>query len=492
MRAAAIAVGCLALCGCPGTSDLRAPGSLPKAGMTISIYRDRDNRVPTTTPVGPVTTSAGYGGGYRPTPTTGITAATPTKSMALVIDRRWMELVRGEQEIRLLGVAATLDASSTWVQSLSDPSGTALLAQRYEGATVSPDALLEKHVGHDIEITTAKGPVSGRLLGYSVSEITLVDDKGSVRTLPRQTAISSIGLGDDRSLGEPALRPTLRVETAGKHLLEVAYEAKGLNWWVDYGVEVGGVKPGDAVLALSSRATVKNDSGMDIDNAAISLYAGTLGTKAGKEAAKVWTGRGSIARGQATQFQIRREVRDMAGRIELVYNGAIPDTSKADKEQYFGTQSHGQVRRTVAFDNSKELGLGGVLPAGRAMITMSRGAGVPPERHESHLRERVEVGDTARMDIGPVQYVTGQRRQVFVDRSADGKRVTERYEIELRNHTDQELTVRVIEDLVRSGTPSVRKLDPEPSVRDERRLEFVLELEPRGRATATFEATYRW
>ena len=482
---------CAALCGCPGTGDLRTPSSLPKAGMSISIYRDRDTRVPGTAPVGPATTSAGYGSAQPQYQQPQIPVTPAARSVALVVDRRWMNLSRGEHEVKLLGVASTLDASSTWVQSLSDPVGTSLVAQRYEGATSSPDSLLAKHVGHNIEIATAQGEVSGKLLGYDHSEITLVDARGAVRTLPRESGVFTIALGDGPSMGEPALRPTLRVETGGKHLIEVAYEARGLTWWADYGIEVDRTHGGDARIALSSRATVKNDSGMHIDDAAISLYAGILGTK-GDEAALVWSGSGSIGRGETVQFQIRRETRNMKGAIEYVYNGAIPDTSKQDKEQYFGTQSHGQVRRHVAFANSKRLGLGGVLPSGRALLTFDRGDGVPPERMESYLRQRVEVGETARFDVGEVSFLTGERRQVYVDRSADGKRVTERYEIRVRNHSDQEVTVRVIEDLVRSGTVTVKKPRPRPDQQKERELQFVLDLDPRGSAVATFEATYRW
>ncbi len=487
MRATSVLLASLA--GCGGTG-LRSPDALPQPGTSISIYCARDDRVPAQLATGPVTTAmaATYGYGYRTE--TAPTPAAAIPPIALIVDRRWVELSRGSREIALVPVASTLDPSSTWVRSLSDPEGTDLVAQRYEGVRSSGDALLGMNVGREIEVTTTAGALSGRLLGYDASEITLAFGDGTVRAIPRDADVLSIGLGAERSLGEPVLRPTLRTETEGRHLIEVAYEARGLTWWVDYGVEVSRADGGPATIGLVSRATVDNASGMPISDARLSLYSGTLGT-AGKEALLVWSGRATIGRDEQKQFRIRREARAIRGAVEYVYRGGVPDAGTDDKDAMWGSQGQSQVRRQVTFTNSTALGIGGVLPMGRALVSLSRGKGAEPERLESFLLDRVDVGEQARFDLGPVRFLEGERRQAQVERSQDGNRVVETYELKVRNLSDRAVKVRIVERLARSGSVTVSGIEPTAKrVKDE--LHFVVDIEPHQATSARYQATYRW
>ena len=149
------------------------------------------------------------------------------------------------------------------------------------------------------------------------------------------------------------------------------------------------------------------------------------------------------------------------------------------------------VRRQVVFANAGPVAAGGVLPMGRALVTLAGGPGIPPERVESHLRERVDAGEKARLDVGPALQLQGERRQIQVERSGDGKQVSERYQIKVRNLADTRARVTVIEPLARSGTATVKKTEPKAE-RHGDELYFTLTVEPRGEATAMVDVSYRW
>jgi hypothetical protein len=153
--------------------------------------------------------------------------------------------------------------------------------------------------------------------------------------------------------------------------------------------------------------------------------------------------------------------------------------------------SHAHVRREVTFANGVRLAPGRVLPTGRAQITIPRGGSGVPERIESFLVERVPPGEVARLDAGPVRFLQGERRQLHVERSGDGSRLTEQYELRVRNLGDDEVVVRVVERLARSGAAEVFDADPKPE-REDGELRFVLTIEPRKDAVARYRVTYRW
>jgi hypothetical protein len=180
--------------------------------------------------------------------------------------------------------------------------------------------------------------------------------------------------------------------------------------------------------------------------------------------------------------------RAQKGRLEYQYRGAVPDTANPDTEASYGTQSQGEVDRYLVFDNPKDAG---VLPPGRAMVSYRLRPDAPLLRLSTTIDKAVQPGETARLKLDGATGLSGQRQQQYVERSPDGKRVIERYELTVRNTGEVAAKVRIIEPLARSGEVTIRRAKPRPQRRD-RELEFEVEV-PAGRsAKAVFEAVYKW
>jgi hypothetical protein len=128
-----------------------------------------------------------------------------------------------------------------------------------------------------------------------------------------------------------------------------------------------------------------------------------------------------------------------------------------------------------------------VLPPGNAVVELDGG-----ERLATRLAERVVAGGDARFELDAERLLFGDRRQVRVDRAPDGHQLTESYDLTVRNTGTAAARVRVVEPLTRSRRAIVNRVEPPPASRKGRKLEWLIEVPPRGEAKVSFEATYRF
>ena len=157
------------------------------------------------------------------------------QNLALVKERRTLELQQGVNEIAFRDVAALIDPTSVLFRSLTDPEGTSVLEQNYEYDIVGSQKLLEKYTDQDISLVTEDGSkYSGTLLSSSQDII--------IQTADGQVTL--IKLDQVREFSFPRLpeglitKPTLlwQIEAAksGLHNIEVTYMTEGINWQADY------------------------------------------------------------------------------------------------------------------------------------------------------------------------------------------------------------------------------------------------------------------
>jgi len=77
---------------------------------------------------------AGLGGGQPASPVVaqgqGLELAVYNQDLALVKDRRSMDLAEGLNEVRFTNVASRIDPTSVHFRSLADPEGTVVLEQK--------------------------------------------------------------------------------------------------------------------------------------------------------------------------------------------------------------------------------------------------------------------------------------------------------------------------------------------------------------------------
>src|SRR5262249_21111411 len=74
------------------------------------------------------------------------------QDLALVKDTREFPLPRGESVLRFEDVAAKIEPRSVAVRSISDPDGLAVIEQNYVFDLISPEKLMEKYVGREVDL----------------------------------------------------------------------------------------------------------------------------------------------------------------------------------------------------------------------------------------------------------------------------------------------------------------------------------------------------
>jgi hypothetical protein len=202
------------------------------------------------------------------------------QDLGLVKDTRDVPLATGEGALRFEDIPARIDPRTVTVYSISNPTGLTIVEQSFHADMASSDALLERYVGHEVELVetdarlrerttkavllSTKGPV------YQVGDRLVLGHPGRVN-LPAEPG--TIGTG-------PALLWRLTNAGPARHRLEVSYLTGGLSWTADY---VAVVNAETTKADLTGWVTVTNQSGARYDDATLKLVAGQVNrTQAGE------------------------------------------------------------------------------------------------------------------------------------------------------------------------------------------------------------------
>ncbi len=195
--------------------------------------------------------------------------------LALVRDRRRLTLPRGESRLALRDVSAKIQPETALLQSVGAPDRLTLIEQNFNYDLLSPDTLLQKYVGREVEVirtdprtgaqtrerATVLATNGGVVLRYADRIETSVNGRLAFPTLPEN-------LRD---------RPTLvtQVDNAreGAQDVELTYLSGGLAWKADYTALLSG---SDDRLDLHGLITLKNESGTTYRDAAVQLVAGDV------------------------------------------------------------------------------------------------------------------------------------------------------------------------------------------------------------------------
>ncbi|HUS68693.1 MAG TPA: DUF4139 domain-containing protein [Kofleriaceae bacterium] len=405
---------------------------------------------------------------------------------AVVVERRWVELRDGDNDVAL-ALAVTAQPDSIAVRAHG---GGAAVTERWMEAAAG-DGLVGA-VGKDVEVTRAEGAgaVRGRLV--SVEGSVLVIDGGGGRVAVPVAEVASVGVAGAAPAARPVVHARVRADGAGRRLFELVYAAGGLGFGVSYELELT-----DAVtprVRLRARASIHNRSGFDLGGAHVHLVAGSLDDP-GHASLAFWTGRLEL-RGTAARDVDAVAMAPVAARYEAVYRGAVADAVNPGIEPHHGVGSQPVVARHLLVAVPRGGKLGAVLPAGPAVVTVASTAPAGdhvPRRVVTALAERVVAGEEARFPLGVEPALSGARRQVRVERAADLSRVTESYEIVVRNAGAAAARVRVVEPLSRSVRVTVDASEPRATHDLEaRELVWIADVPPGGERKITYTATYRF
>lgn len=439
------------------------------------------------------------------------------QNLALVRDTRSLDLDSGVNEVRFTDVASQIDPTSVHFRSLTDPDGTSVLEQNYEYDIVGSGKLLQKYVDQEIGLVTADGTeYSGTLLSGS-GDIILQGAGGGV-TVIRQDQVQQIDFPDlpEGLITRPTLLWLLNAGDSGEQDVEVTYMTNGINWRSDYVVQLN---EDDTELDLNGWVTLDNQSGATYEDAQLKLVAGDVNVvreEMARMAADMAAEEPQAMPTQAVEereffeyhlYDVQRPVTvrnnqtkqieftsatDVPAEKFFVYDGArgVRFYGYPITEPGYGTNSNPDVNIYLEVQNEEEAGLGIPLPAGKVRVYKADVDESLQFVGEDQI-DHTPTDEPVRLLLGNAFDIIGERIQTDFNRIGDDV-IEESFEINVRNHKDEDVEVRVVEHLFRWSEWEITEESSDHTEIDQGTVEWRLEVPADGEETVTYTVRYEF
>jgi hypothetical protein len=434
--------------------------------------------------------------------------------LALIKDRRRVELPAGESLLALRGVSGGMMAETALLRDLDGKGDLQVVEQNFDYDLLTPQKLLEKYVGQTVQVVRVH-PQNG---AETLEEATVLAANGGV----------VLRMGDRIETGVPGRlvfpdvpanlrdRPTLVVRLsnskAGSREIELSYLSSGLSWRADYVAELSA---DDSRLDLSGWVTLDNRSGSTYRNALLQLVAGEVNRvrpalleRAAFDGRAVKTMAAAPAMAEESLLDYHLYTLDrpttigqnQVKQVALLSASAVPVRKEylLRGSEYYYRGLYGTLGEKLKaavyleFDNRQKDGLGLPLPKGILRVYKNDRAGNAQFVGEDRI-DHTAKNETVRLQLGLAFDVTAQRTQTDFKKLASGARenlIESAYLIELSNATDKAVTVKVAEplpgdwEIVEESLPH-RKEDARTAV-------WQVEVPAEGKVLLTYRARVRY
>jgi len=453
-----------------------------------------------------------------------------------------LDLTAGVNRAQFAGIAAHLEPDSV---ILRDPAGRALqvLEQNYRNDPISQELLLSFYEGKTIDFLVQRADkqeiIKGKVVrsGYIPSSYyaqnyqqpsftqPIIEVDGGLRFgLPGQPLFP--GLSGD-SILKPTLSWLLQTNDPGKFDAEISYVASGMSWQADYNLVVSDNPKGKTdLLDMVGWITMRNQSGKTFENANIKLMAGDVNKIQAATPASRAYGAMKMAMDEAAAAPVVREksfdefhlyslarpatlhdqetkqvefVRSTGIHAQrlYVYDGAqvaqygYYNIEQIRQDQSYGTQSNPKVWVMEEFKNAEANHLGIALPKGKLRF-YRRDTDGHLEFVGENVIDHTPKDETIRIFTGNSFDVVGERKRTNYRVDSAHNWMDESFEIRVRNHKKEAVTVRVVEHLYRWTNWKLSEQSQESRKTDAQTVEFPVSIAPDGEQVVTYTVHYSW
>jgi len=431
------------------------------------------------------------------------------QGMSVVREVRDVTLAEGRVELEWKDVSAQVMPQTVHIRSLSDPAGLRVLEQNYRYDLLGPQKLLDKYVGKKIKV-------------YRWNEAKGVDEAKEAEVLAVKNGLvlkidNEVTFGYPGRLAFPEVpknlidKPTLvwlLASRAPKAEMEVSYLSSGLSWSADY---VLVVDDKDARGDLTGWVTLANQSGASFEDATLKLVAGDVNqVKAEEQLDYNETPRVQAASPPAPPFREESffeyhlytldratTVRDNEQKQVTLLEGRGAKIQKKlifrGREQYFMNTfgeplADDKVSVYLEIQNAKENALGMPLPRGVIRVYKADKSGSKQFIGEDHI-DHTPRDEKIRVKTGDAFDIVGERKQMDFD--ALGTCQSESaWEIELRNHKDEDVEVEVREPA--SGDWEIVSESQKHKKEDARTFSYTVKIPARKSTKISYKVRVRW
>jgi len=206
---------------------------------------------------------------------TAIAVTIYNEDLALVKDRRRLELPQGRLDLAFRDVSARIKPETALLRGLTEGASLNVIEQNFDFDLLTPSKLLEKYFGRSVGVIKVH-PTTGEETEEPAQVLSVAE--GTVLRMGERIETGEPGRIVFREL-PPNLRdrPTLvmKLDNAlpSPQEVELSYLTTGLSWKADY---VGELAADDNRLDLTAWVTLNNTSGTPYRDARLQLVAGDV------------------------------------------------------------------------------------------------------------------------------------------------------------------------------------------------------------------------
>jgi len=418
-------------------------------------------------------------------------------NLGVVREVRNLTFQQGSGRIGFTDVASQIDPTSVSFE-LTDPKlAVTILEQNYAYDLVSPEKIYSKYIDQEIEVVTEKGEIfSGTLLSFTGGYLVIKQKDGRIfsvlQGVVRNVAFPSL---PDGLITRPTLFWLYNSNFAGQADALVSYQTSGIDWQAEY---IGVLDNDDKTMELTGWVSIDNKSGKTYKDAKLKVIAGDISRVREQPIYRADMMEASVmAMPKAAGFEEKPFFEYhmyTLPRPATIANNEIKQVSMFDparasvQKEYQYQAEPGQTNVTVFIKttNSKEVGLGMPLPAGRVRLFKADTDGsmiLLGEDRINHTPRNEEV----KLTVGNAFDVVGKTTTVAQRRITD--RVNEiDFSIEVRNQKDKPATVKVVKNLgayweiIKTSLDFVKKSASE--------VEWTVDIPAEGKAIIDFTVRY--
>lgn len=428
--------------------------------------------------------------------------------LGLVRDRRKIKLLPGEQSLRFMDVAEKIRPETVSLKSISAPGALAILEQNYAYDLMSPAKLMEKYVGKQVRLVNLSTEVS-----FSQVDAELLSVNGS----PVYKVGRDIYLGHPGQVVLPEIpenliaKPTLiwiLQNNGTDHDVEVTYLTAGIGWSADYVVTLDKT---ETKLDLEGWVTLNNQSGAQYTNAQMKVVAGEVNIVQPEMRMALDMPAGVAMKAMAAPAPMREETfaeyhlytlprrttikQNESKQVSLLTATAV---HVAKVYEYRGNegfysqpippQKEEKVGVFLKMMNKEENHLGMPLPAGVMRVYQEDSEKMLQFAGEDRIKHTPK-DEEVRLRLGNAFDVVGERTQTDFQRLSD--RIFESaYEIKIRNHKQNDITVDVVEPMTEDWT--ILEKSHEFVKKDARTAVFSLPVPVNGETVLTYRVRVQY
>ncbi len=448
---------------------------------------------------------------------------------ATVKENRVLALEKGVQEVRVTGMSRSLEPDSVMLRERGDATfGLGILEQSYVNDPLTERLMLHQFEGDEVrfEETREDGSIkehrgrvirSGYVPGRGATEEPIVEVDGGVRfALPGRPVFEGIDAG---AFLEPSLVWQMHSAKKGDCEVEVAYITTGMGWEATYSLIAP--QEGSDTYDLSGWITLRNETGITYDQAELKLIAGDV-QKVRPVQRRDYAVRAMAAYADYEQVMPEQRAFDefhlytlprpvllrnnemkqvefiraegVKGNRYYVYNPMIGYRGGrgVNQDPDYGATASKKVGVRIEIENSEENQLGVPLPGGiMRMYRTDEQDGRREFTGEQQL-DHLPKNEWIKLAMGHAFDLVGERTRTDFRIDTTAKRLTESFEISLRNRKDTTVEIRVVEPMYRGANWRMKGSSLPYEAVDANTVEFRVKVPADGESLLAYTVEYSW